>query len=708
MLSPLVGLAQIQQRQFTQQQTYPGIGGTDLVGGSASQSIPTLTKFLFNLAVWICILAAILTLILGGIQYITASGDVGKMTAAKGRIYNSLLGLAILVGAYFVLQKMNPDLVIPKITYVPLQQGVILFTEDGYKEIVKASDDSIINDLIQSNNAFRINYDLPDLTKEFGELVVYPNDDLNFENFELYAIGFWGSRESQSIVAFYPQKNYSTTYATNPTKYISAIGEVDKDGKPLTTPFDPRPSFSNANIKGMQYIEVFNQSAGAKGYEAPVEYFDITKYDPKTDKTKPNQILIYSDQRRAELAKIPSPLKTSTDQKHPPMSLKITRNGPGVYLADASGNERYFDASARNFKEPSISFDQQAKTIKIVNDIPERKYTGSDGKEQIIPAEFHDFLAILHRGDNFSGMLRIYFQARKYNKTIPLTSPNEDYGEKAEEKRIPIYNLLDGRPVTEATWDQYLNDYNSKYKEFLASLLTKDNLIKDGLFYYFDNYYFGNLPTLPKGALGLPRERKLDDTIVLNPDSNGKTGQLGSPDFQDIYGLIDKNRSISSLQIFELADDQKVCEEVMVCTEKQGRGYCLAYEAIGTSKTDENNIIYLPMPVYVPVNLPNGLADSLGGDGWPIFTGPNNAKKTVGFRLNVKSIIIKGRCAVVLFDHGVVGNGALFAPGSHSEVFTSSDYDLEDNEIGLCGSVGLLNRQIGRECASAIAVYPIK
>lgn len=694
LLSPLVGVA-----QFKLQQTYPSVGGSQLSQDvAASKSIPSLVKYLFNLAVWICILVAVLVLIIGGIQYVSSTGDVSKMSGAKTRIYSSLLGLTILIGAWFVLHTMNPSLVIPKITYIPIKQGIILFTEQGLKDFAIAKDESIINDLIQRGDAFRLNYDLPDLTKEFGELVGYnsktqitdPITELNFENFKLYAIGFWGARDSQSIVAFYPQKNYLPS--TKPD-YFSTIGAVTKEGKICTgmgtgqTNCYSMPPDNNPNIKGFQFVKI---TSGIKDF---IEYFNVYKFVEDTS-SPPNKtinpVLVYSDQRQAYLKN--NPFKISDiSMGHPPMSLKIIRNGPGVYLADDKGNERYFDASAKNFKDPSINFNQLATKIKIVNDIPERKYTDANGKEQIIPPEFHDFLAILHQGDNFSGYLKIYFEARKYKrdpttKTYVVAETNE----KAKGKFIPAYTD-GGNPGKR---DPALDD----------NLFFKDSgfefLYKQGVYGINE---FGHLPALPAPPPALAKNTEDIKDVV-------DSAVAADLDKETIYGQIIS--SVSSLQLFELAEDQTTCQEVRICTEKQGRGYCIAYVAKDATKKEEPMVVFYPMPVYIPVNIPCPSMWLSSGCKKPIFN-LLGANKEIDFDNHIKSIVITGKCAVFLAQNSLdyvvksmwVGG---VGPGARSEVFTQSDYDLEDNEIGLCGSVGVFNRQIGRECASAIAVYPIK
>ena len=102
----------------------------------------------------------------------------------------------------------------------------------------------------------------------------------------------------------------------------------------------------------------------------------------------------------------------------------------------------------------------------------------------------------------------------------------------------------------------------------------------------------------------------------------------------------------------------------------------------------------------------------------PVFKN-NGADKSVEISNNIKSILIspEGKCAVVLI--GRMSNQSWwkglpnifiknFSTENKNEVFTSSDYNLEDNEIGQCGSSIGFGRWFNQSCAGAIAVYPIK
>lgn len=66
------------------------------------------------------IIAAIMMMI-GGFQYLTAGGDASRVSAAKGRIVDAIVGLCLTLGAYLILNTINPDLVslrLPRVSMV--------------------------------------------------------------------------------------------------------------------------------------------------------------------------------------------------------------------------------------------------------------------------------------------------------------------------------------------------------------------------------------------------------------------------------------------------------------------------------------------------------------------------------------------------------------------------------------------------------------
>jgi len=61
-------------------------------------------------------------LMIGGFQYLTAGGDASRVGAAKKRITDSMVGLVLVLGAFLILNTINPDLVNMSEIRVPMVQ----------------------------------------------------------------------------------------------------------------------------------------------------------------------------------------------------------------------------------------------------------------------------------------------------------------------------------------------------------------------------------------------------------------------------------------------------------------------------------------------------------------------------------------------------------------------------------------------------------
>lgn len=92
-------------------QTNPCAVGTD---GTAS-----LGKCVSGIYMWsmgAAALLALLMLVYGGYQVMTAGGNGQQATNGKSYITSSLVGIALLLSAYLILNTINPDLVDFQIT----------------------------------------------------------------------------------------------------------------------------------------------------------------------------------------------------------------------------------------------------------------------------------------------------------------------------------------------------------------------------------------------------------------------------------------------------------------------------------------------------------------------------------------------------------------------------------------------------------------
>lgn len=76
--------------------------------------IPFLAEYIqaiYNYVLGLVGLVATVMIVYGGVKWLTAAGDSGKITAAKGVITNAVVGVVIALGSYLVLFTINPELV---------------------------------------------------------------------------------------------------------------------------------------------------------------------------------------------------------------------------------------------------------------------------------------------------------------------------------------------------------------------------------------------------------------------------------------------------------------------------------------------------------------------------------------------------------------------------------------------------------------------
>lgn len=62
----------------------------------------TLASSVIKIILWIAAVAAILYLLWSGVMYITAGGDDDKATSARKGIINAIIGIVVVVGAYYI------------------------------------------------------------------------------------------------------------------------------------------------------------------------------------------------------------------------------------------------------------------------------------------------------------------------------------------------------------------------------------------------------------------------------------------------------------------------------------------------------------------------------------------------------------------------------------------------------------------------------
>jgi len=86
------------------------------------EGITDYIKTIYLFAMGIAGVLAMALIVVGGFQWLTATGNTGTISQAKARINNALLGLVVLLSAYLLLNTINPAL-------VNLKEPVLLFLD---------------------------------------------------------------------------------------------------------------------------------------------------------------------------------------------------------------------------------------------------------------------------------------------------------------------------------------------------------------------------------------------------------------------------------------------------------------------------------------------------------------------------------------------------------------------------------------------------
>lgn len=109
---------------------------------------------IYNYAIGIVGILAAIVLMFGGLLWMTAGGETGRVSEAKEWIKASLLGLVIALSSYVILQTINPDLV----NFRPIEVADIK-NLDTEIDIVMLEEDYFLEDILRSKlNKNNINF----------------------------------------------------------------------------------------------------------------------------------------------------------------------------------------------------------------------------------------------------------------------------------------------------------------------------------------------------------------------------------------------------------------------------------------------------------------------------------------------------------------------------------------------------------------------
>jgi hypothetical protein len=92
--------------------------GTNITFDQSTRPIADYVKAIYNYAIGAVGILAAVVLMIGGVMWITAGGDSGKISEARNMIFASLTGLVLALTSYLILSQISPALVNLKITAI--------------------------------------------------------------------------------------------------------------------------------------------------------------------------------------------------------------------------------------------------------------------------------------------------------------------------------------------------------------------------------------------------------------------------------------------------------------------------------------------------------------------------------------------------------------------------------------------------------------
>jgi hypothetical protein len=178
----------------------------DIAGFSISNTTTAadFIVYLFNLGIMIGGVLAAIVLVMSGIDYMTSSGDPGKIEQTKKRIQNSVVGIIVLLSSYLILNTINSDLTKVALYQLPTQvnepivippdKGVYLYESNGNGMLLTKTS-TLIPDGFKTQSIKFVNPD----DFQFGAVL--------FNNGDLEGSCSWVTSDLNSISASSGQQN---------------------------------------------------------------------------------------------------------------------------------------------------------------------------------------------------------------------------------------------------------------------------------------------------------------------------------------------------------------------------------------------------------------------------------------------------------------------------------------------------------------------
>ena len=91
-----------------------GVGLTDVTEEGGEGSLQTDVRAILTAIIGVLGFACVVVMIIGGVNYMTSSGDTGKVKKAKDTILYGLIGLIVCVLAFAIVQFVIGNILVDK------------------------------------------------------------------------------------------------------------------------------------------------------------------------------------------------------------------------------------------------------------------------------------------------------------------------------------------------------------------------------------------------------------------------------------------------------------------------------------------------------------------------------------------------------------------------------------------------------------------
>jgi len=100
-----------------------------------STTLGLYIKALYEYLLYVAGVLAVIVIMVGGFQWITAGGNQSKIGEAKERVMGAVIGLFLALGSYLLLYTINPDLVKIHDLNMPSIEAISIYCQEGQSVI---------------------------------------------------------------------------------------------------------------------------------------------------------------------------------------------------------------------------------------------------------------------------------------------------------------------------------------------------------------------------------------------------------------------------------------------------------------------------------------------------------------------------------------------------------------------------------------------